>query len=161
MKRMLLILMLVTLSACDRTRGMDTRTYTISRLTVDEALQLQTYQAALKGSRMAIRSVLRMIEKREVALARLNPPALAPARMEVERESDNADEAMRILGIAQIDTSADAGGYWSKNLRLATWATQAALSRPGRRRFDRKDVEDIERLTCSPERLKWPRGRTA
>ena len=42
MKRMLLILMLVTLSACDRTRGMDTRTYTISRLTVDEALQLLT-----------------------------------------------------------------------------------------------------------------------
>src|SRR5688572_18233981 len=42
MKRILLILMIVALSACDRTRGMDTRTYTISRLTVDEALQLLT-----------------------------------------------------------------------------------------------------------------------
>jgi hypothetical protein len=37
-------------------------------LTVDEALELQTYQAALKGSRMAIRTVLKMIEKREVAI---------------------------------------------------------------------------------------------
>ena len=44
-------------------------------LTVDEALQLQTYQAALKGSKMAIRQVLKMIEKREQALSKLNPPA--------------------------------------------------------------------------------------
>ena len=36
-------------------------------LSVDEALQLQTYQAALKGSRMAIRKVLKMIHKRELA----------------------------------------------------------------------------------------------
>ena len=35
-------------------------------LTVDEALQLKTYQAALKGSKMAVRAVLKMIEKREV-----------------------------------------------------------------------------------------------
>ena len=42
-------------------------------LTVDEALQIQTYQAALKGSRMAVRAVLKMIEKREVALAKLAP----------------------------------------------------------------------------------------
>lgn len=43
-------------------------------LTVDEALQLQTYQAALKGSKMAVRAVLKMIEKREAALTKLNPP---------------------------------------------------------------------------------------
>src|SRR3954466_6325932 len=51
------------------------RTLTVSQngvereLTVDEALQLKTYQAALKGSRMAVRAVLKMIEKREEALA--------------------------------------------------------------------------------------------
>ena len=33
-------------------------------LSIDEALELQTYQAALKGNRMAVRSVLKMIEKR-------------------------------------------------------------------------------------------------
>ena len=66
-------------------------------LTVDEALQLQTYQAALKGSKMAIRQVLKMIEKRETALLKLSPPATAPVTMEVEHEAENADEAMRIL----------------------------------------------------------------
>lgn len=42
-------------------------------LTMDEALQLQTYQAALKGSRMAVRAVLKMIEKREEALVKKAP----------------------------------------------------------------------------------------
>jgi len=42
-------------------------------LTVDEALQLKTYQAALKGSKMAVRAVLKMIEKRESALAEKAP----------------------------------------------------------------------------------------
>lgn len=43
-------------------------------LTIDEALQLQTYQAALKGSRMAARTILKMIEKREGAIAAFDPP---------------------------------------------------------------------------------------
>jgi hypothetical protein len=128
-------------------------------LTVDEALQLQTYQAALKGSRMAIRQVLKMIEKREVALAKHNPPKPHGVTMEVEHDADNADEAMRLLGIAEIDKTETSGGYWSTHLRLATWVTQAALSRPGRRRYDEKEVKNIKLLTCSPERLKWPRGR--
>jgi hypothetical protein len=38
-------------------------------LTIEEALQMQTYRAALKGKRMAVRQVLKMIERREVALA--------------------------------------------------------------------------------------------
>jgi hypothetical protein len=130
-------------------------------LTVDEALQLQTYQAALKGSKMAIRQVLKMIEKREQALVKHNPPARAPATMEVEHDSDNADEAMRILGIASVVKTSDSGGYWDTHPRLATWATQAALSRPGRRALSDKDVDDIKRLTVDPERLKWPRKRRA
>jgi len=70
-------------------------------LTVDEALQLQTYQAALKGSRMAIRQVLKMIEKRERALAKRNPAPPTPIPMQIEYDADNADEAMCILGIAE------------------------------------------------------------
>ena len=130
-------------------------------LTVDEALQLQTYQAALKGSKMAIRQVLKMIEKREAALLKLSPPARAPVAVEREHDSDNAEEAMRILGIASIVKTSDSGGYWDHNPRLATWVTQAALSRPGRRRFDKKDIDDIKLQTIDPERLKWPRGRSA
>src|SRR5437868_7066181 len=43
MKRMLMLALLaLSLAGCDRTRGMDTKTYPISRLTVDEALALLT-----------------------------------------------------------------------------------------------------------------------
>jgi hypothetical protein len=130
-------------------------------LTVDEALQLQTYQAALKGSKMAIRQVLKMIEKREAALLKLSPPATAPVTMEREYDSDNANEAMRILGIASVVRASDSGGYWDNHPRFATWATQAALSRTGRRQFDKKDIDNIKLLTVDAERLKWPRRRSA
>jgi hypothetical protein len=81
--------------------------------------------------------------------------------MEVEHEANNADEAMRILGIAEIIKTSDSGGYWDNHPRFATWATQAALSRPGRRRFDKKDTDNIKLLTVDAERLKWPRRRSA
>jgi hypothetical protein len=140
------------------------RTLTITQngvereLTVDEALELQTYQAALKGSRMAIRQVLKMIERREGALAERRKPAAKVSSVQVEYDANNADEAMRILGIAAIDLSCDQGGYWGHHLKLTTWATQAALGGTGRRRIDRKEVEDIERLTINPDALRWPRG---
>lgn len=130
-------------------------------LTVDEALELQTYQAALKGSKMAVRKVLQMIEKRELALAKRIPvPSSPPGKIEVEHDSDNANEAMRILGI---------GNYLDDphrppdklQFRLSAWATQAALSRPGRRKLEKKDVEDIKLMTIDADQLRWPRGRIA
>jgi hypothetical protein len=48
---------------------------------------------------MAIRQVLKMIEKREAALG-TNLPRPQPVKMEIEHDSDNANEAMLILGIA-------------------------------------------------------------
>lgn len=123
-------------------------------LTIDEALQLQTYQAALKGSRMAIRKVLKMIEKREAALTKTNEPAPAPASIELQHPADNANQALRLLGIADDDP--DFGG---KRMKVHAWATQAALSRPGRRKFYRKDVDDIKFFTFGADTLRWPRGR--
>lgn len=93
-------------------------------LSVDEALQLQTYQAALKGSRMAIRKVLKMIEKREAALASKSPPRHSPVKVEAHHSSDNANEALRLLGIAQQDPG------FSSRVKVHAWASQAALSRP-------------------------------
>lgn len=128
-------------------------------LTVDEGLQLQTYQAALKGSRMAIRHVLRMIEKREAALAKLDPPKPGPGKMEIEHDADNANAAMLILGIAAHGEAPSGGGPAMRPLRIATWAAQAAISRRGRRHLDARAVEDIERLVANPGKLRWPRGR--
>lgn len=136
-----------------------TQNGTERELTVDEALQMQTYQAALKGKRMAIRSVLKMIEKRELALEKRFPSPTNSVRMEIEYDSDNANKPMRLLGIADWGDPPHGGGPATRPLKLTTWAAQAALSRPGRRSLKEKDVDDINRVTLNPEKLKWPRKR--
>jgi len=131
-------------------------------LTVDEALQLKTYQAALKGSRMAVRAVLKMIEKREIALAaqvaKIEPPKSNP--YVPIYDSDSADEAMQILGMASIEEAPAGMGWGHRKLKVETWAAQAAISRPGRRSLTQKDIGDIKLLTKDPDKLKWPRSRT-
>lgn len=125
-------------------------------LTIDEALELQTYQAALKGSKPAIRKVLKMIEKREVALAKRNPSSIGMLTIEHHHHAENADEAMRILGIIERDP------FWGDEHprdRVATWATQAALSRPGRKMFSKLEIDNIRQFTMHAGELRWPRGR--
>lgn len=127
-------------------------------LTVDEALELKTYQDALKGSRMAIRQVLKMIERREKALAKEAPAQkFRPLTQEFQNDPRNADEAMLILGIAEPDNSREPDEY-GQHIKLATWATQAAISRPGRKLLSERKVQDVERSTWNPEDLVWPRG---
>lgn len=130
-------------------------------LTVDEALELQTYQAALKGSKMAVRTVLKMIEKRETALAKLNPPVRQGAKMEIEHDAHNADAALRILGIATDGHVPPGGGEAARTLKLETWAAQAGISRPGRRRFSDENRSDINRYTHEPDNLRWPKAKRA
>lgn len=123
-------------------------------LTVEEVLQQQTLRDALAGKRMAIRKVLKMIEKREVALGKKNATKRQPIKIEHHHHSDNANEAIRILGIAEPEP-----GFESR-WKVHAWAAQAALSRPGNRKFTDKDVKDIKFFTFDPETLRWPRGRT-
>ena len=123
-------------------------------LTVDEALQIQTYQAALKGSKMAVRAVLKMIEKREKAIAKRSPPLHQAIRLLTEYDSDNANEAMLILGIAEYDGPGD-----GRRMRVATWAAQAGLSRPGRPPLSEKEVSDVKFFTLESDKLKWPKRR--
>jgi len=127
-------------------------------LTVDEALQMQTYQAALKGKAMAIRQVLKMIEKREAALG---PPSTTPQKMryEIEHDSNNANEAMLLLGILDYGPPVGGGGPATRRRMLATWAAQAAISRPGRKRLTDKAIEDLQRDVIDFDKLKWPRRR--
>lgn len=130
-------------------------------LTVSEALELKTYQAALKGSKMAMRAVLKMIEKREVALAeRAPPPIQKPMKFRSETDPRNADEAMLLLGITLRDPTWNEPCKYGTRMKLATWATQAALSRPGRRGLEKKEIDEIKRVTLDADRLKWPRGRS-
>lgn len=122
-------------------------------LTVDEALQQQTLKDALAGKRMAIRKVLRMIAKREAALAKKNGDQRPSITVERHHAADNANEAMRILGIAGPDPAFE--GRW----KLNAWATQAALSRLGKRDLTEINVRNIRFFTFDAETLRWPRGR--
>ena len=129
-------------------------------LTITEALELKTYQAALKGSKMAVRAVLKMIEKREVALAARAPaPAQKPMGFRWENDPRNADEAMLLLGIAVPDPDWTEPCKYGERLTLATWAAQAGLSRPGKRRLEPKEINEIKRVTLNADCLKWPRER--
>ena len=123
-------------------------------LTIDEALQLQTYRAALNGSRMAIRKILKMIEKREEALAKKHKPVKSPFTIKFHHSGENANQALRLLEIADYESSMNSGRMF-----VNAWATQAALSRPGRKKFSEKDVKDITFFTSDAETLRWPRGR--
>ena len=103
-------------------------------LTVDEALQLKTYEAALKGSKPAVRQVLRMIEQREKALrARAPNVAHKPEPMRISYASDSANKAMLLLGILCRNPDRVMGEGPRPHL-VEAWAAQAALSRPGRRK---------------------------
>ena len=115
----------------------------------------------LKGSRMAVRAVLKMIEKREVALAARAPKVEAPKSNPyiLIYNSDSANEAMELLDIASIEEAPDGMGWGHRKLKLETWATQAAISRPGRRSLTQRDIDDVKILTKEPGKLKWPRGR--
>ena len=124
-------------------------------LTVEEVLQQQTLKDALAGKRMAIRKVLKMIEKREAALAKKNTTPRSPVRIERQYNSDNANEALRVLDIAIPDPT------HPRRWKVKAWATQAALSRPGRRKYSEREASNIKFFTFDSEKLQWPRGRTA
>jgi len=120
---------------------------------IEEALQQQTLKDALAGKRMAIRKVLKMIEKREVALAKKNKVQPKAVTMVRHHFAGNANEAMRILDIAETDPSHP--GRW----KLNAWAAQAALSRPAHKKLSRRDVEQIKFFTNDTDTLSWPVGR--
>ena len=128
-------------------------------LTIDEALQLQTYQGALRGSKMAVRAVLKMIEKRETALAKVVPAhRLRPMEWRWESDPRNADEAMLLLGITVPDPRWSGECQYGDRMRLATWAAQAGISRPARRKLTSNDVDNVKREALEPDKLNWPRG---
>lgn len=128
-------------------------------LTIDEALQLQTYHDALKGNRMAVRAVLKMIEKREVALRKSAPrPVRRPNPVRIEHDTDSANEAMLLLNI--LCRNSEFGDHpGPRPLVVETWAAQAAISRPGRAALKARDKETLHLFVKDYGKLKWPRGR--
>ena len=121
-------------------------------LTIEEMLQQQTLKDALAGKRMAIRKVLKMIEKREAALAKKTMVHRPPVEIESHYDTDNANDVLRLLDIAQPDP--EHSGRW----KVQAWATQAALSRPGRGKLEQKDLDNARFFTFDADTIpsaKW------
>jgi hypothetical protein len=97
----------------------------VRALTVEEALQWRTYQAAIAGDRSARRAVLRMIAVREKAITAKQPRQKQPEVVFETADPDNADEALLALGIASLDPR------WpgERRLLLEPWAVEAAFAR--------------------------------
>ena len=129
-------------------------------MSLEEALQLRTYRDALAGNRAARREVLKMIEKREKAIADrgLHTQRTVPSVTEkISPDPRNADAAMCLLGIAAPDKSREEHNPGA--LLLEPWAVQAALRRRrGSKALTPRDVSEIKRCTRAPEKLRWPRG---
>ncbi len=128
-------------------------------VTVDEALQHRTYQAAIKGERPAQRKIMKMIEAREKALAAQSSrrPRSVERFME-DGDPRNADEAMLILGIADHDESKafDRRPEDPDHLLLEPWAVKAAISRRAGRKLTGRDLKEAKRCTRDDGTVGWP-----
>lgn len=127
------------------------------QMTVDEALEQRTYQAALGGDRMAQREVFGMIARHEKAKRRRNP--IRPHAIEVLVEHGdprNADLALQLLNIAAINSARSDPDNSQHHLLLEPWAVQAAVSRRGGRRLSAKDIVEAKRCTRDPASVAWP-----
>src|SRR5262245_35765106 len=124
-----------------------------------EALKLRTFQDALAGKRAARREVLKMIAKREKAMAdrEVRTPQTRPSvPVKTSPDPRNTDAAMCLLGIAAPNKSREE--YDPDAILLEPWAVQAALRRRrGSKALTMEDVDDIQRCTRAPETLRWPR----
>ncbi len=117
-----------------------------------------TFLAALKGKAMAIREMAKWLMEYREGLAK-DGPELAPGKMELvsERDPNNADEALQLLGITVPNLSEG-----SCFRRLVTpWSVQAAVSRMrGSCRLTDGYREHLRRFMSDPDSLRWPRGRS-
>ena len=127
-------------------------------ITVEEALQQRTYRDALAGKGMAQREVVKWIMKREAWLAEHVPKAPGLA-INYSYDSDNADTALLLLGIAAHNPDRAGRRKDRAHLLLEPWAVQAALRRRrGGHRLTDNELEEIRRCTRDPDSLRWPRG---
>ena len=127
-------------------------------VTVGEGLETQTYLAAVNGNRAAIRTVLKMIEKREQAMRKAAPPVQQQSKARLfSHPAKNADDAMRLLDLTCPNPEMP-GPISPRPVVVETWAAQAAISRPGRK-IEKKDRDSLSLFIKESETLRWPGGK--
>ncbi len=130
---------------------------TARELTVDEALEQRTYQAALGGDRMAQREVFRMIARHEKARWQRKPARPHAIELLLEHgDPRNANVALQLLDIAGINPARSDWDNPEDHLLLEPWAVEAALSRRSARRLSAKDIAEARRCTRDTGSVVWP-----
>jgi Family of unknown function (DUF5681) len=129
----------------------------VSELPLEDAMLIKTYQLAITGSRRAGKKIVKMILEREKL--RFKSRALQPSRItsKLERDPENALDALEILGIASREADASVGDSRDGRLRLERWA-EAALRRRNFEELSSSDTQFIRRSTRDSEAVKWPRS---
>jgi hypothetical protein len=119
---------------------------------------IRTYQRAINGSPRTWKKIVKMILEREKL--RFKSRALQAPRItsKLERDPENALEALEILGIASTEAIASVGDSQNAHLRLERWAVEAALRRRNFEELSSSDKQFIRRWTRDGEAVKWPRG---
>jgi hypothetical protein len=122
---------------------------------MEQALFHRTYQEALKGRPMAVRTVIKKINEREAQRRHQTTPRIVLV-YEFPRPAD-VDEALCILGIATPDASrVREGGL--PFLQLEPWAVTAGLARRMIRPISQGSLKGVRRQTRDPASVNWPEG---
>jgi hypothetical protein len=124
-------------------------------LSIDEALQYKTYQEAIAGNRSARREVLKMIERRDKAIAERAPKRQPITVLTEWVDPANANEALQILGIAAADPQRAGREY--EHLLLEPWAVDAALRRRRGWRLQERELAEARRCTRDRASIRWPK----
>jgi len=119
---------------------------------VEEALVHAQLQKAFAGDARAEGEVMKMIMRRDEAVGR-SEAAHPLMRLRAIFDPENANEALAILGIAQVNEE-----HGCRRLNLRAWAVQAALDRKGRLDLPLHDQSYIVRKTVDSGQVRWPPG---
>jgi hypothetical protein len=130
----------------------------VSELPLEDAMLIRTYQRAITGSSRTWKKIVKMILEREKF--RFKSRALQEPRIasKIERDPENALEALEILGIASREANTSVGDSRNGYLRLERWAVEAALKRRNFDELSSSDIQSIREWTHDGDTVKWPRS---
>ncbi|UZK66681.1 DUF5681 domain-containing protein [Sphingomonas sp. M1-B02] len=127
------------------------------QMTIDEALEQRTYQAAIGGDRAAQREIYRMIARHEKVGRAKNSVRRKPVEVLHEfPDSGSIESALQILGVAAPNSSRRDWPSPERHLLLEPWAVKAALRRRGARVLTKRDLDEVRRSTRDADSIVWP-----
>jgi len=130
----------------------------VTKLPLEDAMLIKTYQLAIAGGRRAQKKIVRMILERHKASVKGRAPRGPRIKRLIEHDPENALEALEILDIASRRAKANAGDSLNGCLRLERWAVEAALRRRNFKELSDSDIQFIRGWTHDGDALKWPKS---